>query len=228
MKIAFVQILFIITLALPVGAQVSTPNVEGNWFAILPVRGIEIRLVLKIEKTANGYTARFDSPDQGARNLPIDSIVLDGNKLSFVASKFAISYEGTLTEKGDEISGTFKQGVGATPMIFKRTAVAPAFNRPQDPKKPYPYNEEEVSYRNEKDKIKITGTLTLPRGDGPYPVVLLITGSGSQDRNETIAGHRPFLVLADYLTRNGVAVLRVDDRGVGGTDTVYNQQRERT
>ena len=218
MKIAFVQILFIITLALPVGAQVSTPNVEGNWFAILPVRGIEIRLVLRIEKTANGYTARFDSPDQGARNLPIDSIVLDGNKLSFVASKFAISYEGTLTEKGDEISGTFKQGVGATPMIFKRTAMAPEFNRPQDPKKPYPYNEEEVSYRNEKDKIKITGTLTLPRGDGPYPVVLLITGSGSQDRNETIAGHRPFLVLADYLTRNGIAVLRVDDRGVGGTD----------
>src|SRR6185295_8812237 len=82
----------------------------------------------------------------------------------------------------------------------------------------YPYDEQEVSYRNEKDNVKIAGTLTLPRSAGPYPVVLLITGSGSQDRNETIAGHRPFLVLADYLTRNGIAVLRVDDRGVGGTD----------
>jgi dipeptidyl aminopeptidase/acylaminoacyl peptidase len=91
-------------------------------------------------------------------------------------------------------------------------------NRPQDPKRPYPYDEEEVSYRNAKDNIKISGTLTLPRGGGKYPAVLLITGSGSQDRDETIVGHRPFLVLADYLTRNGIAVLRVDDRGIGGTD----------
>ena len=91
-------------------------------------------------------------------------------------------------------------------------------NRPQDPKKPYPYDEEEVSYRNEKDNIKIAGTLTVPRGGGKYPAVLLITGSGPQDRNETIAGHRPFLVLADHLTRIGIAVLRVDDRGVGGTE----------
>ena len=123
-----------------------------------------------------------------------------------------------MNQAGDEISGTFKQGVGATPMIFKRVAEAPKLNRPQDPKKPYPYDEQEVSYRNEKDNIKISGTLTLPRGGGPYPAVLLITGSGSQDRNETIAGHRPFLVLADHLTRNGIAVLRVDDRGMGGTD----------
>ncbi len=94
----------------------------------------------------------------------------------------------------------------------------PKANRPQDPKKPYPYDEEEVSYRNAKDNIKISGTLTLPRGGGKYPAVLLITGSGSQDRDETIVGHRPFLVLADYLTRNGIAVLRVDDRGIGGTD----------
>ena len=97
-------------------------------------------------------------------------------------------------------------------------AVAPKLNRPQDPKKPYPYDELEVSYRNEKDNVKIAGTLTLPRGTGPYPAVLLITGSGSHDRNETIAGHHPFLVLSDHLTRNGIAVLRVDDRGIGGTD----------
>ena len=97
-------------------------------------------------------------------------------------------------------------------------AEAPKLSRPQDPKKPYPYEEQEVSYRNEKDNIKISGTLTLPRGGGPYPAVLLITGNGAQDRNETIAGHHPFLVLADHLTRNGIAVLRVDDRGMGGTD----------
>jgi uncharacterized protein len=208
----------IITLAFAVAAQTPTPNVAGNWLATLPVNGTNLRLVLKIEKSGNGYAATFDSPDQGATDLPIDSIVLDGNKLTFSAAKFGITYEGTLNEKGDEISGTFKQGAGAAPMTFKRVAAVPVVNRPQDPKKPYPYDEQEVSYRNEKDNIKIAGTLTLPRGTGPYPAVLLITGSGSQDRNETIAGHHPFLVLADYLTRNGIAVLRVDDRGIGGTD----------
>jgi hypothetical protein len=209
--------LLIIASTLAVAAQVSTPNVEGNWLATLEVAGAKLRLVVKIEKSASGYAAKFDSPDQGATDLPIDSIVLDGNKLTFAAAKFGISYDGTLNQAGDEISGAFKQGANEMPMIFKRVAAVPKLNRPQDPKKPYPYDEQEVSYRNEKDNINIAGTLTLPRGGGPYPAVLLITGSGSQDRNETIAGHRPFLVLADYLTRNGVAVLRVDDRGIGGT-----------
>jgi len=210
--------LLLIALVLAVAAQVTTPHVEGNWLATLDVGGAKVRLVLKIGKSANGYAAKFDSPDQGATDLPIDSIVLDGAKLSFSAGKFGISYEGTLSETGDEISGTFKQGPGSTPMVFKRVAEVPTLNRPQDPKKPYPYDEQEVSYRNEKDNVKIAGTLTLPRGGGPYPAVLLITGSGSQDRNETVAGHHPFLVLADHLTRNGIAVLRVDDRGIGGTD----------
>jgi pimeloyl-ACP methyl ester carboxylesterase len=218
MKKMLSAILLIITLTLTVAAQVSTPNVEGNWLATVDVGGAKLRLVLKVEKSANGYAARFDSPDQGATDLPIDSIVLDGNKLTFSAAKFGVTYDGTLNQSCDEISGTLKQGANEFPAIFKRVAEAPKLNRPQDPKKPYPYDEQEVSYRNEKDNIKISGTLTLPRGGGPYPAVLLITGSGAQDRNETIAGHRPFLVLADYLTRNGIAVLRVDDRGIGGTE----------
>ena len=210
--------LLLITSALTVVAQVPTRNVEGNWLATLEIAGVKLRIVLKVQKSANGYTAKFDSLDQGATDLPVDSVVLDGNKLSFSAGQFGINYEGTLNEAGDEVSGTFKQGAGSMPLIFKRVAEIPKFNRPQEPKKPYPYDEQEVSYRNEKDNIKIAGTLTLPRGSGKYPAVLLITGSGSQDRNETVAGHRPFLVLSDHLTRNSIAVLRVDDRGVGGTD----------
>jgi pimeloyl-ACP methyl ester carboxylesterase len=201
-----------------VSGQVSTHNIEGNWLATLEIGDNKLRILLKVEKSANNYTAKFDSLDQGASDLPIDSIVLEGNKVTFSAAKYGISYEGTLNDKGDEISGTFKQGPGATPLVFRRTAEVAKLNRPQEPKKPYPYDEEEVSYRNEKDNLKLAGTLTLPRGSGKYPAVLLITGSGSQDRNETIAGHHPFLVLADHLTRNGIAVLRVDDRGVGGTD----------
>ena len=201
-----------------IAVQASTHNIEGNWLATLEIGDNKLRILLKIEKSANNYVAKFDSLDQGATDLPIDSIVLDGTKLTFSAAKFGISYEGTLNEKGDEISGTFKQGPGATPLVFRRTAEVAKLNRPQEPKKPYPYDEEQVSYRNEKDNIKLAGTLTVPRGGGKYPVVLLITGSGSQDRDETIAGHRPFLVLADHLTRNGIAVLRVDDRGMGGSD----------
>ena len=201
-----------------VAAQVSGHNVEGNWLGTLDIGGAKLRIVLKIQKSENSYAAKFDSVDQGASDLPVDSIALNGNKLTFAAAKFGMNYEGTLNEAGDEISGTFKQGESSLPLVFKRTAETPKLNRPQDPKKPYPYDEEEVSYRNEKDNIKISGTLTKPRGDGRYPAVLLITGSGAQDRNETIAGHRPFLVLADHLTRNGIAVLRVDDRGVGGTE----------
>src|ERR1043165_10157608 len=109
------SIFLLIASALAVAAQGPTPKVEGNWLATLPVGDAKVRLVLKIEKSANGYAAKFDSPDQGAMDLPIDSIVLDGNKLSFAATKFGISYEGTLNATGDEISGTFKQGAGSTP-----------------------------------------------------------------------------------------------------------------
>ncbi|HEY0762296.1 MAG TPA: alpha/beta hydrolase [Pyrinomonadaceae bacterium] len=214
-----IALLLIIASAVAVNAQAPALSVDGNWLATLTVSDVKLRLILKVEKSATGYAAKFDSPDQGAVDLPIDSIVLDGKKLTFSAARFGISYEGTLNEAGDEISGIFKQGPGSTPMVFKRIAALPTLNRPQEPKKPYPYDEQEVSYRNEKDNVKIAGTLSLPRSAGPHPVVLLITGSGSQDRNETIAGHHPFLVLADYLTRNGIAVLRVDDRGIGGSDT---------
>ena len=87
--------------------------------------------------------------------------------------------------------------------------------RPQEPKPPYPYYEQEVFFLNEKDRVRLAGTLSLPLAKGPFPGVLLITGSGPQDRNDDMFGHKPFLVLADHLTRLGIAVLRVDDRGVG-------------
>ncbi|MEN3326503.1 MAG: uncharacterized protein V7638_1310 [Acidobacteriota bacterium] len=218
MRVKFFAFILIITSAAAAAAQVAAPDIEGNWFGTLDAGGAKLRVALKIKKSGDSYTAKLDSLDQGANDLPIDSIVLNGNKLSFSATNLGANYEGTLNTAGDEITGTFKQGTATIPLVFKRMAEAPKYNRPQEPKEPYPYTQEEVSYRNQKDNIKIAGTLTLPRGTGPYPVVLLITGSGSQDRNETIAGHRPFLLLADYLTRNGIAVLRVDDRGIGSTD----------
>jgi dipeptidyl aminopeptidase/acylaminoacyl peptidase len=177
-----------------------------------------MRLVLKVSKSTDGYTAKLDSIDQGAVDLPIDSITLDGSKLKFAAAQIGMSYEGTLDEKASEVNGTFRQFAGSTPFVFKRVGEIPKNARRQDPKKPYPYAEEEVGYMNRKDNVKLAGTLTYPSSEGKFPAVILITGSGPQDRDSTIAGHRPFLILADHLTRNGIAVLRVDDRGTGGSD----------
>lgn len=211
--------LLCIVMVAPVFAQPAQTSLAGNWLGALDVGGVKFRLLLKVEQVpGGGYTAKFDSIDQGVKDLPVETITLNGNKMSFTAPKFGISYEGTVNDKNDEITGTFKQGAGSTPFVFRRTGEIVAIKRAQDPSKPYPYKEEEVSYRNVADNVKLTGTLTLPPGDGKFPVVLLISGSGSQDRDSTIAGHHPFLVLSDYLTRRGIAVLRVDDRGVGGSD----------
>ena len=201
------------------GFSQKPDDVKGNWLAILEFHGMKMRLVLKVSKTADTFIAKFDSLDQGATDLEIDTIIQQERSVRFEAKKYFISYEGALNEKGDEISGTFKQGSASSPLIFKRIGEIPKISRLQDPQKPYPYDEEEVSYKNLKDNVKLAGTLTLPRTGRPHPAVILISGSGAQDRNETVAGHRPFLVLADYLTRKGIAVLRVDDRGVGGTDS---------
>jgi len=201
--------------------QQSNPaqkRMDGIWVGVLEVQGIKLRLILRIAQDSSGtLTAKLDVPDQGASNLPIDSISLKGQSLHFEANNLALSYEGTLGDDGTEISGQLKQGPATYPVTFKKTDKVPTLSRPQDPQKPYPYIEEEVSYENKADAVKLAGTLTVPRAKGPFPAVVLITGSGAQDRNETIAGHRPFMVLADHLTRLGIAVLRVDDRGMGGS-----------
>lgn len=196
----------------------GSPDIKGNWLGTIEISGVKLRFLLKVEKAADGYTAKFDSIDQDQKDLPIDSITLSGNTVKFSAPQFGMSYEGTLNEKNDEIAGNFNRASGATPFVLKRTGEVTMATRAQDPKKPYPYNEEEVSYRNSADNVKLTGTLTTPKGNGKYAAVILISGSGSQNRDSFIGGHRPFLVLADHLTRKGIAVLRVDDRGTGGSD----------
>jgi uncharacterized protein len=200
----------------PLDKEEGEMGIEGNWVGVLAEK---LRLVLKISRGADGkLKAALDSIDQGAKDLTVDTIEFADRKLRFEMKALGASFEGTLDEDGEELKGNFKQGSSPFPLVFKRVEEVPELSRPQDPQKPYPYEEEEVTYENRRDKVRISGTLTRPRGArGPVPAVLLITGSGSQDRDETLMGHRPFLVLADYLTRKGIAVLRVDDRGIGGT-----------
>ena len=130
------------------------------------------------------------------------------------------TFTGEVSDDGATLVGSFTQGSASFPFELKRVeegAVLPSPPRPQDPRRPFPYDDEEVTYRNEGAGISLAGTLTLPRTLGPFPAVILITPGGPQDRDATVMGHKRFLVLADYLTRRGLAVLRVDDRGVGGS-----------
>ncbi len=192
-------------------------SIEGIWIGSLKISVAELRVVFKINRNEDGsLIATMDSPDQGAKDIQVNKVTFEDGKLHLESKVIMGAYDGTLESDGS-IEGTWQQRGLSFPLKLERTDEAPKLHRSQDPKKPYPYIEEEISYKNTGAGIKLTGTLTLPRTGGPFPAVILISGSGAQDRNEMVAGHRPFLVLADYLTRKGIAVLRVDDRGVGGS-----------
>ncbi len=208
----------------PVFAQDADKSIlPGSWLGKLSVQGIQLRLVFNLKLNENdSLDATLDSPDQGAKNIPLGRVILSGKKLTIQAPKLFGEYNGTIT--GDStIDGVWTQkGVDYTVNLKKLTL--PFFiNRPQEPKPPFPYTSEEVTFHNNKFNINLAGTLTIPQGSGPFKAVIMITGSGAQNRNEEIMGHKPFLVIADYLTRHGIAVLRYDDRGVGGSQGKYSE-----
>src|SRR5271157_2729688 len=192
---------------------------EQAWEGKLSIgAGLSLRIVVHVGKTAEGkLTAKMDSPDQGARGLKVDTITLDKTTLSFEMKALLGKYEGKLNAEGTEAAGTWTQAGNSLPLTLKKTDKATELRRPQTPKSPFPYKVVEVSYPNKTGGVTLAGTLTEPGGPGPFPALILISGSGPQDRDETIFEHKPFLVLADALSRRGVAVLRVDDRGVGGS-----------
>lgn len=211
--------LFINATAAP---ELSNNGIEGSWLGTLKFPGGQLQIVFHIAGNSDGsLTSQLDSPDQGAAGIPVAETTFQDRKLHLVVTAVKGSFDGVLSEDGSRLEGTWQQNGNTTPLNLERTSQIPEpvkqMPKPQDPLKPYPYDEKEVTYTNPAAGITLAGTLTLPRSQRPVPAVLLITGSGSQDRNETIMGHRPFLVLADYLTRRGIAVLRVDDRGVGGS-----------
>jgi fermentation-respiration switch protein FrsA (DUF1100 family) len=191
-------------------------DITGQWNGVLEVQGTRLRVVFHIENNM-GYNATMDSPDQGVKDIPVTSVTFENNVLNMKIKKAGIEYIGTYNEN-ETISGDFKQAGQVFPLILSREQIKEEKKiRPQDPVKPYPYNEEEITFENKDAGIILSGTLTLPKTGGPFPVVVLITGSGPQNRDEELLGHRPFLVLSDFLTRNGIAVLRYDDRGTSSS-----------
>jgi dipeptidyl aminopeptidase/acylaminoacyl peptidase len=201
----------------PAGAAAPPPEAgpaAGHWEGAIEIPGSELVVKVDLQQVNGLWNGTIDFPSQSAKGLPLAAIAVDGDKVRFSIDKVPGSptFDGTLG-KG-EIRGTFTQGGAAIPFHLGRDVVKPVV-RPQDPKPPFPYVEREVGYAN--GAVHLAGTLTLPAGKGPFPAVLLITGSGPQNRNEEIFNHRPFWVIADHLTRAGIAVLRVDDRGVGSS-----------
>lgn len=197
----------------------AAQGLEGIWEGTLKVGAVELRLAFKIKKDKDGkLTATGDSIDQGAKDIPVPEVSFEGRKLTMADTKSKIKFAGTLADDGQSIKGEFEQAGLKIPLELKRVEKVSTLNRPQTPKKPFPYPAEDVTFENKPAGIKLAGTLTLPKGDGPFPAVVLISGSGAQDRDETLFGHKPFLVIADHFAKNGIAVLRFDDRGVGKSE----------
>jgi pimeloyl-ACP methyl ester carboxylesterase len=200
-------------------AAQAVPGPETVWEGVMKVgAGLELRIVLHVVSSDEGPPrATFDSPDQGAKGLKVDTITLKPESLTFTMRALAAEFTGKLNADGNEAQGQWTQGGASLPLTLRKTGKPSVRRRPQTPRPPYPYREVPLTYENKAANVRLAGTLTVPPGAGPFPAALLISGSGAQDRDETILEHKPFLVLADDLTRRGIAVLRVDDRGVGGS-----------
>jgi uncharacterized protein len=199
----------------PAAKPAKPSDIDGAWIGTLEVgAGIKLRVVFHIANTESGLVTTMDSPDQGTNGLPTTKTARDGTKLTIDVQKISGSFEGTIDPDTNSIVGTWTQGA-AMPLVLHRLKNQSELElrRPQNPTKPYPYHDEDVSYENKVQNVTLAATITIPPGKGPFPAVVLITGSGPQDRDESLLGHKPFLVLSDYLTRHGIAVLRADDRG---------------
>ncbi|MGQ9620587.1 MAG: alpha/beta hydrolase [Bacteroidales bacterium] len=202
-------------------AQPDKNKLAGTWFGNLEVAAVNLRLVFNISlNERDSLIATLDSPDQGAKNIPLGKVILIPDSLIIDAPLLLGRYAGKILSD-TTVAGIWTQSGQSFPVNLRKLPARFILTRPQEPQPPFPYQIEEVSIPNKKFNIYLSGTLTLPEGDGPFPAVILITGSGAQNRDEAIMGHKPFLVIADYLTRNGIAVLRYDDRGVGKSQGNY-------
>lgn len=186
-----------------------------NWYGELKVSVQLLPITLKIEEKADTTIILMGSPSQTEQMLGITKQRLEGDSILFTIKDMRIVFRGKYNKAKDTIYASFQQGFLSEELILAKTDKTFELKRPQEPKPPYPYIEEELSFRVEGVNYDFKGTLTLPSKEGLYPCVILITGSGLQNRDEEIFSHKPFKVIADYLTRDGIGVFRYDDRGWG-------------
>jgi pimeloyl-ACP methyl ester carboxylesterase len=217
--------LIILSALLFIGAaKLSAQNlpVKTTWEGTM----LNIRIILRLSEDSltREKTAAFDVPQQGAIGLKASKFTVTNDSISVLIAAMQVNYSAAFNADKTEMTGIWKQGAAKVSLLLKRVANADiTYKRPQTPKAPFLYQEEKVIYHNKDKSIQYGATLTIPNNAQNVPAVIMITGSGQEDRDEAIFGHKPFWVIADYLTRNGIAVLRVDDRGVGeSTGDVIN------
>lgn len=209
MKKFCVLLLFALTLG---NTFLSAQNIIGSWQGELSVQGTKLPLVFNIKRVNDSLNVTMDSPMQKTKNIPTTYSKFENNQLSIKAIQLMLQYHGQLINDS-VFEGTFIQGGTSFPLKLTRGTFL--LNPPQEPQPPFPYNSEDVVFENKKEGFELAGTFSYPREGQNFPAVILITGSGPQNRDEEILGHKPFLIISDYLTRKGIAVLRFDDRGVG-------------
>lgn len=209
----FILSTFLITAAtLPSFAQRS---LKGSWQGALPAGGKEIRVVMHLKEQDGELLGTMDSPDQKITAIPCDSATIRNDSFFVIVMQGQARFQGRISSD-TSIEGTWIQGV-RIPLTLRKTDTPAGVHRTQTPKPPFPYRSEDLLFYNADKSIRYGATLTAPTSSKAAPAVLLISGSGPQNRDEELFGHKPFAVIADYLTRKGYAVLRVDDRGVGLT-----------
>lgn len=211
-------------LTMNAGAQQVTggKDLTGAWMGKINPGAISMRVIFNLSYVeGDSLVATLDSPDQGVKGIKLGPVTLDENRIKISAGALLAEYNGTI--KNDTlIEGKFTQAGATLDLNLTRLIDEFSLNRPQEPVPPFPYRSEETEFENKQAGIKLSATLTLPEGQGPFPAVILITGSGAQNRDEELMGHKPFLVIADHLTKKGIAVLRYDDRGTGKSQGNYS------
>ncbi|HPB19832.1 MAG TPA: alpha/beta fold hydrolase [Bacteroidales bacterium] len=208
---------FIILLNLTLSAQ----ELQGYWQGQLnnELQKINMQFAFSYDSSRSSYIAYLTIPQQMIIRLKINKISVADDSIKINISNFAAKYHGKIFDN-DSIIGNWYQSGMSLPLILYRISEVDtfSFNRPQNPLPPFPYISKDVEFYNKKDKIKLAGTITIPDSISKHPAVVLISGSGPQDRDESLAFHKPFALIADRLTKAGIVVLRYDDRGVAKSE----------
>lgn len=208
---------FVFIALLLIFQNLFSQNITGSWYGNMDVQGQKLPLVFHIEQEGNDLKSTFDSPTQGAKGIPIQKTLFENNELTFNASNLGITFKGKLNAQ--KIEGIFSQSGMNFPLILTRNEQTTIVNRPQTPKPPFNYNSDDVTFKNDTEGNLLAGTIATPKNlKKNQPILVMITGSGAQDRNEEMFEHKPFLVIADNLAKKGIATLRLDDRGIGGSE----------
>jgi hypothetical protein len=211
---------FLLCFVLHATQMTAQQSMIGTFIGKMEVQGTEIELIFEFLVDSSDQTQKclLSIPKQGLRAHAADEVVQSDTNFTVVFTPFSAQYIGVRDAEG-KILGTWQQGGYTAELNLEQTEDAPLLNRPQEPKPPFPYEMMDLMIKNQASPdVELAGTLTIPKGEGPFPLVVLISGSGPQSRNSELLGHKPFWVIADYLTRHGIAVFRYDERGIGASN----------